>query len=318
VLLATLSVVAAGLAGGCATAVARGRDPAAGGDPVVAWTRQFGTGGADWAHGVAVEASGAAYVVGDTNGGFPGHPSGGSYDAFIRKYAPGGTVVWTRQFGTDEVDLASGVAVDSTGAVFVVGVTDGRLPGQLDRGDRDAFIRKYAPGGAVLWTRQFGTHQGDVAETVAVHASGTVDVVGDTYGTFAGQSHEGSQDAFVRTYAPGGAVLWTRQFGTSKWDVALGVAVDASGAAYVAGDTDGSFAGQPDMIETDAYIRKYAPGGAVVWTRQFGTDKSDIASAVAVHGSGAIYVIGSTDGAFAGQSNRGDRDAFLRRYVPGS
>ena len=125
-------------------------------------------------------------------------------------------------------------------------------------------------------------------------------------------------DAYIRKYAPGGAVVWTRQFGTDETDYALGVALDPSGAAYVVGDTDGVFPGQPNKMQTDAYIRRYSPGGAVSWESQFGTDKSDVASAVAVHGSGAIYVLGSTDGAFAGQSNSGDRDAFMRRYVPGS
>ena len=260
VLLATLSVVAAGLTGGGAPADARGRDPAAGGDPVVAWTRQFGTGGADWAHGVAVGASGAAYVVGDTNGGFPGQTGGGSYDAFIRKYAPGGTVVWTRQFGSDEVDLASGVAVDSSGAVFVVGATDGRLPGQLDRGDRDAFIRKYAPGGAVLWTRQFGTGEFDAATAVAVDASGCAYVVGTTSGAFPGQPDKELEDAFVRKYAPGGAVLWTRQFGTHQRDVAETVAVHASGTVHVVGETYGTFAGQSHEGSQDAFVRNTLPG----------------------------------------------------------
>jgi hypothetical protein len=67
------------------------------------------------------------YVVGNASGALPGQTySGGSYDAFIRKYDLGGTELWTRQFGTSGFDNASGVAVDTTG-VYVVGQTDRAL-----------------------------------------------------------------------------------------------------------------------------------------------------------------------------------------------
>src|SRR5947208_3011308 len=55
------------------------------------WTRQFGTAADDGAFGVAVDATGNAYVVGLTNGAFAGQTSAGFRDAFVRKYDPDGT-----------------------------------------------------------------------------------------------------------------------------------------------------------------------------------------------------------------------------------
>ena len=55
------------------------------------------------------------------------------------------------------------VAVDPTGASYVVGETFGTLPGQSPAGTLDAFIRKYDPSGAESWTRQFGAWERDIA-----------------------------------------------------------------------------------------------------------------------------------------------------------
>ena len=41
--------------------------------------------------------------------------------------------------------------------VYVVGTTNGALPGQTAHGQNDVFVRKYDPAGNYLWTRQFGT-----------------------------------------------------------------------------------------------------------------------------------------------------------------
>ena len=63
------------------------------------WTRQFGTAVDDLISGVAVHSSGV-YVVGYTNGTFPGAPNGSGADVYIAKLAPEtGNLVWVRQFG---------------------------------------------------------------------------------------------------------------------------------------------------------------------------------------------------------------------------
>ena len=55
--------------------------------PVVEWTRQLGTGSADYGFGVSVDGSGNAYVTGYTNGSFGGNTNAGGYDMFLVKIA---------------------------------------------------------------------------------------------------------------------------------------------------------------------------------------------------------------------------------------
>ena len=47
---------------------------------------------------------------------------------------------------------------------------------------------------------------------------------------------------------------------------------------------------------SDAFIRKY--DGGVVWAQQFGNRANDSGTDVALHSSGAIYVMGQTSWGF--------------------
>ena len=161
------------------------------------WTRQFGTGGGDYAYGVATDTNGNVYVTGSTNGVLEGTNAGES-DAFLRAYDPNGTELWTRQFGTTASDVGLGVATDANGHLYVTGYTLGALEA-TNRGGFDAFLRAYDPSGTPLWTRQFGTTTFDRASSVATDTSGHVYVTGITDGALEGTS-SGGDDAFLRSY----------------------------------------------------------------------------------------------------------------------
>jgi len=89
------------------------------------WTKQLGTSYYDVARGVATDSSGNVYVTGDTYGGLDGNTSAGYYDLFVVKYNSSGTKEWTKQLGSAKNDSAKGVATDSSGNVYVTGVTYG-------------------------------------------------------------------------------------------------------------------------------------------------------------------------------------------------
>ncbi len=219
---------------------------------------------------------------------------------------------WIRQFGTTGLDEAKAVAVDPTGASYVVGETFGTLPGQTPGGTLDAFIRKYDPSGSELWTRQFGAWDRDIAWAVAVAPEGQVYVVGQTEGILPGQHSAGGLDAFVRKYDAAGGELWTRQFGGGGADVAAAVAVDRAGNVYIAGTTTSSLAENPKSF--DAFVRRYDAAGNEGWTRQFGTAGGDNARDVTVDESNRLLVAGSTEGALPGQVSAKGYDAFVAGF----
>ena len=276
---------------------------------VLAWTRQFGTGANERAFGVATDANGHVFVAGRTTGALDG-PNAGGTDAFIRSYTREGDLRWARQFGTSSADVATGVAIDANGNVYVVGNTAGALEG-AGEGGLDVFIRSYDGDGERRWTRQFGTSSDDEALGVATDAHGNVYVTGITSGALEGDGFSGL-DGFVRSFDGDGVVRWTRQFGTTSGDRAFGVATDANGNVYVAGETFGALEGTA-AGGGDAFVRSYDGDGAHRWTRQFGTGSVDIARGVSTDASGNVYVTGFTEGALEGASF-GPIDAFVRSF----
>jgi uncharacterized delta-60 repeat protein len=301
-----------------------GQSSAGGGDAFVRkvdaagnelWTRQFGSGGTDYANSVSVGSDGSVLVAGYTSGSLPGQSSAGGGDAFVRKVDAAGNELWTRQFGSGGTDYANSVSVGSDGSVLVAGYTDGTLPGQSSAGIRDVFVRKYDAAGAEVWTHQFGTAAAfDAAYSVSVGSDGSALVAGYTAATLPGQSSAGAFDAFVRKYDAAGAEVWTRQFGSANDDIAWSVSVGSDSSVLVAGYTNGAFSGQSAAGNNDVFVRKYDAAGAEVWTRQFGSASPDIAWSVSVGSDGSVLVAGYTQGTLPGQSSAGGADGFVRKY----
>jgi hypothetical protein len=279
------------------------------------WSRQVATDNWDVIRSVDVEA-GNVYLMGETQGTFPGMTPIPLMDAFVRSYDSNGTERWTDQIGSDGVDRGRAVDAAAAGVAVAGSVGSGQfLPGESSAGDEDAFVRLYTAAGGISWTHQFGTANWENAYGVAVDSTG-VYVVGETQGAFSGYSNPAGSDAYVRKYDLSGTHLWTRQFGGSPGDVtARMVAVDSSGV-YVAGETQVTLPDQDPAVDQEAYVRKYDFDGNEQWTRQFGmsTTRGEYAYAVAANATG-VYVGGSTRGALPGYSNPTfELQAFLRKY----
>ena len=164
------------------------------------WTKQLGTSSSDSASGVATDSSGNVYVAGSTEGGLDGNSSAGSWDLFVVKYDSDGNKQWTQQLGTSSHDFAYGFATDSSGNVYVAGMTYGGLDGNSNSGEIDLFIVKYNSSGTKQWTKQLGSSSEDSASGVATDSSGNFYVAGYTYGGLDGNSNSGCNDLFVVKY----------------------------------------------------------------------------------------------------------------------
>lgn len=272
------------------------------------WTREFGSGRSDEVLALTSGAAGV-YAAGDTTVTAPPYD-----DAFVAAFAAGGKSEWSHGFGTAAVDRATAIAVNASG-VYVAGATQGTLPGQTGAGDSDGFLRKYDVNGSVVWTRQFGTSESDEILSMAVDASGLY-LAGATTGALVGQTSAGSVDAFVSKYDFDGRVVWTRQFGTPKYDDALGIAVSAQGV-FVAGNTTGAWPAHLNGGDYDVFVRKYDLNGRAAWTQQFGGSAHEELLGIAVDASG-VYAAGVTEGALTGGRSHGSDDAFVVKFADGA
>src|ERR1035438_9142862 len=125
----------------------------------------------------------------------------------------------------------------------------------------------------LAWESQFrSSGGGDQCTSAAVDSTGVyvAGFLGTVGGTFPGQTGSGSgPDSFVRKYDTSGNELWTRQFGTGKPVFAFALAVGGDGV-YVAGRGSGTFPGQMQSLNEQAFVIKYDTKGNQQWVREFG------------------------------------------------
>jgi hypothetical protein len=187
----------------------------------------------------------------------------------------------------------------------------------------------------IVYSSFLGGPGSDQAWAVAVDSEGSAYVSGATYGDFpvtAGAydtSAGGNSDAFVAKLNPAGTSLaYATYVGGMGIDVALDVAVDSGGHAYIGGYTFGGYPVTPGAFDTthspelDGFVTKLtADGSGLVYSTFFGSFPTTVTD-LAVDQSGAVYLTGdtvselpTTPGSFA-ISPGGGRDAFAAKLTP--
>jgi len=278
------------------------------------WSRIWGSANIDKSYGVSVDTNGNIYVAGYTLGEFDGETNTGYYDSFLTKYNFSGIKQWTRIWGSVTGDFGKGVSADSGGNIYVVGNTQGEFAGQTNSGLSDAFLTKYNSGGAIQWTRIWGSDDTEWCEGVSVDSDGNIYAAGYTYGEFDGQTNAGLSDIFLKKYNSSGIIQWSRIWGSIAKDFCLDVSVDSDGNIYAAGFTKGEFDGQINNGNNDIFLTKYNSSGTKQWSRIWGSTSDDDGRGVSADSEGNIYVTGNTKGGFDGQTNAGNKDIFLTKY----
>jgi len=221
------------------------------------WVKIVGSATDDYANAICVDSSENIYVGGNTLGGFGGQPALGADDACLIKYNAAGQVQWTRIFGTATNDDCWGVCVDNSGNIYAAGSTYGSVGGQINSGSADLFLTKFNSDGSSLWTRIWGSSDYDVGNDVCVGSDGNIYVTGYTWGEFGGQTNAGFSDLCLAKFDPDGNLLLSKIWGSAGPDSGKGVDGSSFENIYVAGNSYGSFGGQPQIGKTDLCLTRF-------------------------------------------------------------
>jgi len=292
--------------------------------------------------GIAMDSSGAAYVTGYTWS--PDMPlknayqstSAGDGDGFVMKLSPNGKslIYSTHLYGKENhYDHPSGIAVDSKGAAYIVGITRPSGDGY------DVAVTKLSPSGkSLIYRKYWGGSDYDYAEGIAVDKNGAAYVIGHTMSTdfliknAYQRTFAGGGDAFVTKLSLSGSnFVYSTYLGGTASDDAYGIAVDSSGAAYITGSTwsknfptKNAFQKKYGGGLQDAFITKLsASGKSLIYSTYLGGSGQEGAKGIAVDSRGAAYVTGftyysdnfPTKNPFQKKSN-GEFDTFVTKFSP--
>jgi len=274
--------------------------------------------------GIAVDGTGGVYLSGysgnGTNPSVLGETVRGVQDAFALKLDASGTILWAKNYGgSGATTRANAIAVDAWGDVYLGGYFHSAnltYPALTRIGGADAFALKLDPSnGSPAWARNYGgSGAGAYAKAIAVDASGNVYLGGNFDSanlTTPALSLIGVGDVFAFKLDTSGAIsgtgAWARNYGGSgAIAAATGIAVDASGNVYLAGDFSSDNLTTPALTKigsTDAFALKLDSLGATTWARNYGGGGVDPwgyrvsanAFAIAVDASGNVHLGGSFD-----------------------
>ena len=299
-------------------------------DPItdLTYSTLLGGSGSDSGWGIAVDSLGAAYITGGTDSlDFPVTPGAfsevtlGNVDVFVAKLNPSGSALeYCTLLGGNGPEFGYSIAVDALGSAYITGFTDspdfpatnGAFSETLG-GTEDGFVVKLNPTGSDLeYATYLGGESFDAGFAIAIDSLGNAYITGDTessvFPTTAGafsEALEGFIDAFVTKLNPSGSgLVYSTYLGGSDgdFDDGLGIAVDASGSAYVTGVTNatdfpttpGAFNRSPAGFE-DAFVVKLDPlGEELVYSTLLGGLEYDAGFGIAIDSAGNAYVTGDT------------------------
>lgn len=303
-------------------------------DPILNYSTLLAPGSTNYPIALAVDGSGDVYVTGSASYGFP--ISAGAFQAtpasevqgsypYVAKLNSTGTALLYSTYitGTAAGDFSTSIGIDANGNAYIAGFTNSTdfpvTPGAFETVNKAAatqppdsgcgFVTELnSTGTGLIYSTYLGGSTVDVIQGLAVDASGSVYVTGNTgdldFPTTAGafqstvtQTTTQNQSGFITKLNPAGSALVYSTYlsgGTGDWPAAI--ALDTAGEAYVTGWTSSqSFPITPNAIQksltstSGGFVTKLnSDGSGLVYSTFLG----DILSGIAVDGNGNAYVAG--------------------------
>ncbi len=181
---------------------------------------------------------------------------GGGTNCMTQLYDSKGKKLWQAWYDgpTHSHDHPTDLVVDRDGNVCITGMSHGT-------NNNDCITIKYSPSGEELWAARYNgpADSSDQASAITVDSAGQFYVAGYSY-------HPDSHyDMLTVKYSSSGQELWSAGYngaGDSS-DYGRGIAVDPSGAVYVAAESWGSDG------NSDLAVVKYTPVGEMAWEKRY-------------------------------------------------
>ena len=288
------------------------------------WARNIGGTDSEGSNGNAVDAAGNVYTTGwfqgtadfDPGAGVFNLTSAGGADIFVSKLDNNGNFLWARSMGGIGNDVAVGIAVESTGKMYLTGTFESTVdfdpgPGTASltsAGGEDIFVVKLDDDGNLVWAGGMGDVSNDRSRGLALDSNGNVHTTGTFEGTVdfdpgpgtASLTSAGNSDMFLSKLDANGSYVWAFSMGGPQADVSEYIAVDPNGNVYTSGYFNGTVDFDPGPGTADLtgapysfFLSKLDSNGGFVWVRDMGGILSESGAEMTVDSGGNVYLVGT-------------------------
>lgn len=306
---------------------------------------------------VTTDASGNVYVTGVYRGTIDIDPgpaavtltaSTTTYDIFLAKYTPSGTLAWGFKLGANSDDTAGDVIIDNAGNVVLTGYYQNSMdvdPGLAvvtltNAGGYDSFLAKFnSSNGNFISAWRWGGNGSDRCFSVREDASNNLIATGRFTGTVnmnpAGTATTitaGAEDGYVVKFSSAGTYSWHATFGSlAANEECTALAIDPSENIYLTGNFQNTVDFDPSASTTtltssggnDAYIAKFNGAGALQWVFALGAIGADVGYDLSImnnelHACGTFSSNVDFDPSVTATftlASAGNTDMYLARYT---
>lgn len=280
---------------------------------------------ADYIEAIALDDSGAIYVVGKTASEhfplvnpFQSTYGGGESDGFIAVFAPDGqSLQYSTYIGGSDFEIINDIAISDSGQIIVAGATGSddfpvANPYQQNRaGFSDGFVMVFEPDFLSLTYSTFiGGARWDYLTDVTVASDGSVHFTGYTdsldYPVLNPiQTYQEDYDVFVTGFSPDGQSLsYSTYIGGTEDEQVYEIVVDSNGRKYFVGYTKSSDFPVVNAYQSlhkgfwDGFVTVLSQNGQTIEMSTFlGGSLSDSLHSIQLDSNNRIYVGGSTGSA---------------------
>jgi len=274
------------------------------------WAKGAGGPGPSYGGSISTDPSGNCYLASGFSGTISFDSitliSPGLTHIFVVKFDPYGNVIWAKNEGGTGSCMATNIASDSWGNVYVIGnfntsITIGSFLLTNLGVANDIFLIKYDSSGNVIWAVSAGCTSDSRVLSVAPDTFGNIYITGYTYCSsmsFGSYTINTSGMIFLAKYDSLGNLKWAKSFGNSN-SMGNWVTTDAIGNVYLTGDYNGgvisfgtltlSYAGGED-----AFLSKFDSSGNIIWAKNIGNTGNDKGYCLVADKCANIYMSGGS------------------------
>lgn len=270
----------------------------------ILWEKSFGYAGHDHSYSVIETNDGGFFMTGflditasDGEGSTVRNNRHGIGEFWCHKLDANGNIEWRNYFGGTNNDRSFDVVQANDGGFVVTGFSESNdFDISNSHGSYDYWVIKINSVGEMVWEKSLGGTEIDQGRSIIKTNDNAYIIAGNSFSTDEDISmNYGSSDFLLVKLSDDGNIIWSKNYGGSKFDFATSINSSADGYIVTGysqssdNDVKGNFGGN------DFWILKISEEGDLKWQRNYGGSRLDLAYDAFETIDGDIVVVGETE-----------------------